>query len=71
MPIHVGIACESCERVYFIARTDRIEFLTETGEYQLICPPPCGMTRRFDNQRLAPFAVRTQYYSRGYANKGD
>ncbi|HVO59301.1 MAG TPA: hypothetical protein VMT53_00120 [Terriglobales bacterium] len=71
MPIHVGIVCESCERVYFIARTDRIEFLAETGEYQLVCPAPCGVSRRFDKQRLAPFSVKTPHYSRGYANRGE
>jgi hypothetical protein len=71
MPIHVGIVCESCERIYFIARTDRIEFLAETAEYQLVCPRPCGMMRRFDKERLAPFSVATQHYNRGYANKGE
>lgn len=71
MPIHVGIACESCERIFFIAKTDRIEFLSGTSEYQLTCLPPCGVVRRFDSHRLAPFSVRTQHYIRGYANKGE
>ncbi len=64
MPIHVGIACQSCERVYFIARTDQIEFLAETSEYQLLCPAPCGVTRRFDKKRMAPYSVSTYCYNR-------
>ncbi len=71
MPIHVGIACQSCERVYFIARTDQIEFLAETFEYQLFCPPPCGVTRLFDKKRMAPYSVSTYCYNRGYANPGE
>lgn len=71
MPIHVGIACESCERVFFIARTDRIDFLCETNEYQLVCPAPCGVVRRFDASRMAPYSVTTQCYGREYANPGE
>ncbi len=71
MPIHVGIACQSCERVYFIARTDQIEFLAETFEYQLFCPPPCGVTRRFHKKRMGTYSVGTYCYNRGYANPGE
>lgn len=69
MPVHVGNACQCCERVFFIARTDRIEFLAESSEYQLLCSPPCGVKRRFDTRRMAPYSASMYLQQRRHESR--
>jgi len=70
MPIHVGIQCESCGRVYFVANTDRIEF-QPSEFYQLTCTSPCNAVRTFLASDMKPYSVSTYSYQRGYAGAGE
>jgi len=70
MPIHVGIQCESCGKVFFVANTDRIEF-QPSELYQLTCTSPCNAVRTFIASDMKPYSVPTYAYQRGYAGAGE
>jgi hypothetical protein len=70
MPIHVGIQCESCGKVFFVANTDRIEF-QPSEFYQLTCTPPCNAVRTFLASDMRPYSVSTYSYQRGFAGAGE
>lgn len=73
MTVHMGIACQSCGRVYFIARTERIEFSSSprSNPYQLNCMAPCEAVRFFEMRDMKPYSVSTFSYERGYADRGE
>ena len=72
MAVHMGIQCDGCGRVYFIARTDRIEFSSSNldGRYKLTCVLPCKAVRYFTREEMQPYSVSTSCYERGYADRG-
>ena len=51
MPVHAGIVCKKCEKVYFLSTSpERIELdrsLTRLGLYRLTCAAPCNAIRYF------------------------
>ena len=75
MPVHAGIACKKCEKVYFFATSpDQIELehaLTRLGFYRLTCASPCNAIRYFHEGQIRPYSVSTYSYKRGYANWGE
>lgn len=74
MPIHVGIRCTSCERVYFPGTTEQIDFAppsTTNHEYRLTCSYPCGAIRLFRTYDMQPYSVSKNAYDRGYAHQGE
>ena len=75
MPVHVGIACEKCEKVYFLATdTDRIEpDFSQMGLelFRLTCAPPCSAVRSFHKGDMRPYSVSTYSFERGFANWGE
>ena len=74
MPVHVGIACNKCQKVYFMATdNDRIEpdHLAGLNMFRLTCPPPCRAVRFFHNGDMRPYSVSTYSFERGYANWGE
>jgi hypothetical protein len=75
MPVHVGIACPHCQRVYFLANdTSRIEpdhSPANLNMFRLTCPPPCSAVRLFHDRDMRPYSVSTYSFERGYANCGE
>ena len=61
VPVHMDIACDKCQRVYFVAISpDRIEVdhsLTGMVLYQLTCAHPCNAIRCFDEGDMKPYSV--------------
>jgi len=71
MPIHVGISCERCGKVHFIATSKRIEFGQNDKSYRLACMFPCGAIRYFQKEQMLPYAVSDDVFSRGYAERNE
>ena len=74
MPVHVGIACEKCGKIYFPANTARIEanpYRVNPGLYRLTCAPPCNAVRLFRKYEMQPYSVSTYSYESGFANRGE
>ena len=69
MPIHVGIICERCRKVHFIATSKRIEVAERDGSYRLACMFPCGAMRHFRKEQMLPYAASDDVFSRGYAER--
>jgi hypothetical protein len=70
MPIHMGIMCEQCRKVHFIATSSGIQFSRSGGGiYQLKCPPPCATTRQFHEYLMLPYRVADHVFRRGYAEE--
>ena len=72
MPVHVGIACQKCQKVYFLATdTNRIEPDAGLSMFRLTCAPPCRTVRLFHDGDMRPYSVSTYSFERGYANWGE
>jgi hypothetical protein len=73
MRVHVGIACNRCERVYFVGRsTYQIELYdARGGVYRLVCPAPCNAVRSFQKGDMRPYLVSLHSYYQGLANRDD
>ena len=71
MPIHVGIMCERCGKVHFIATSKRIDFAESDGSFRLACMFPCGAIRHFRKQQMLPYAASDDVFSRGYAERNE
>lgn len=75
MPVHVGIVCRKCAKVYFLATSpERIELdnsLTKLGLYRLTCVSPCDTIRSFHQGDMRPYSVSMYSYERGFANWGE
>jgi hypothetical protein len=73
MPISVGIMCEKCERVYFLAHPDAAEWVRATHQpdphppFELKCE--CRAVRGFDRAKILPYRVSDVARSRGYADR--
>ena len=72
MPIHMGIMCEECGRVYFIATSDRI-YPSRTAKtiYHLACVLPCLERRDFRIDDMRPYRVDENVFKRGFALEGE
>jgi hypothetical protein len=72
MPVHVGIICPRCEKVFFPGgNTDQIEvnpLRGQPGLYRLTCT--CDAVRFFGKHDMVPYSVSTHAYLRGYADRG-
>ena len=71
MPVAMGIACEKCGRVWFVAHPDnacRIRF-DDTDRlrpsYQLTCK--CLAVHFFEKREMLPYSVSEYCIQRGYA----
>ena len=71
MPIHMGIMCERCRRVYFIATSHRIRPSPNSGMYRLTCTPACPEPREFRKETMQPYRVSDDLFNRGYAQEGE
>ena len=72
MPIHMGIKCDVCQTVHFVA-TSRSVRLGESveGMYRLTCQPPCHEVREFRKEGMHPYRVSDDVFKRGYAEEGE
>jgi hypothetical protein len=75
MPVHVGIMCKKCEKVYFPGgNTDQIDFGPSPGRlgvYRLTCAYPCNTVRLFRTYDMQPYSVSMYSYERGYAHRDE
>ena len=72
MPIHMGIMCDKCRKVHFIASSSGIQLSrTAEGIYWLTCKPPCPEIREFRKDGMRPYRVSEDVFSRGYAEEGE
>jgi hypothetical protein len=72
MPIHMGIMCEKCRKVHFIATSVGIRPSPGTpGMYLLTCRFPCSETREFRKETMRPYRVPEDVFQRGYAEEGE
>jgi hypothetical protein len=69
MPIHMGIMCERCRKVFFIATSPNIRPSPVTqGMYRLICKQ-CPEAREFRKEAMLLYRVSDDVYNRGYAHE--
>jgi hypothetical protein len=68
----MGVMCEACRRVHFIATSRRVQ-LSQTAEgiYLLRCNPPCPAVSEFRKDGMHPYRVSEDVFKRGYANEGE
>jgi hypothetical protein len=72
MPIHMGIMCDACRTVHFIATSPGIQLSRTTeGIYRLTCKPPCPEVREFRKEGMRPYRVSEDAFGRGYAREGE
>ena len=72
MPIHMGIMCERCRKVHFIATSSGITRSRATwGMYLLACRHPCSERREFRKEAMYPYRVAEDVFQRGYAKEGE
>ncbi len=72
MPIHMGVICEACKRVYFVATSPRIKpSRTAEGMYRLNCTPSCPEPKEFRKEGMHPYRISDDVFQRGYAEKGE
>jgi hypothetical protein len=71
MPVYMGIMCEVCRKVYFVATSRAIKpSRTVENTYVLACPPPCREVRSFRKETLRPYRASDEAFQRGYAEEG-
>ncbi len=72
MPVHMGVMCGVCRKVYFVATSRAIKpSRTVENMYVLACPPPCGELKNFRKDSLRPYRVSDEAFQRGYADEGE
>lgn len=72
MPIHIGIMCNICRKVHFVATSHRIKpSKLAAGMYRLACNPPCRMQREFRKENMRPYRVAENVFKTGYANESE
>jgi hypothetical protein len=69
MPVHMGILCEKCHRVYFVGASSGIKPMP-TGMYEISCRF-CSETREFRKETMRPYRVSEEVSSTGHANEGE
>ncbi len=72
MAIHMGIMCDACKTVHFIATSPGIELSrTVQGTYKLACKPPCSVSKSFRKDEMRPYRAEDEVFQRGYAEVGE
>ncbi len=72
MPVHMGIVCDACGVVHFVATSPGIKLSERVvGMYRLTCKPPCSVTRNFRKDEMRPYRVTDDIFQRGYAREGE
>lgn len=72
MTIHMGILCDGCGTVHFIATSPGVELVTKIGgPYKVTCKPPCDAVRQFRPDEMPSYRVADDVFSRGYAEPGE
>ena len=72
MPVHIGIMCERCRKVHFIATSPGIKLSERVeGMYRLTCKPPCPEMREFRKESMRPYRVLDEMFKTGYAEEGE
>ena len=72
MPIHMGIMCEACRKVHFVATSPGVRLSrTIDGIYRLTCQLPCPAVKDFRKDGMRPYRVSEDAFKRGYANEGE
>lgn len=72
MAIHMGIMCNVCRTVHFIATSPNIKASKLTaGMYRLKCIPPCFITAEFRKESMQSYRVSEDVFKRGYAREGE
>jgi hypothetical protein len=73
MPLRMGIMCENCGTVYFIASAsrDRIQFDSQVDAYRLNCASPCKKMRLFQRTEIRADQVTTDAFGLGYARRDE
>lgn len=72
MPVHMGIMCERCRKVHFIATSPGIKLSERVeGMYRLACKPPCPELREFRRDAMHPYRVTDEVFKAGYAELGE
>jgi len=72
MSVHMGIMCERCRKVYFIAASRAIrpsEFAA--GMYRLTCNLPCREVREFRKDGMRAYRVSEDVFRSGHAKEGE
>jgi hypothetical protein len=68
MAVPMGILCEACGKVHFIATSSGVELSRSgAGMYRLTCKPPCTAITEFRKNGMRPYRVSDDVFSRGYA----
>jgi hypothetical protein len=68
MSVHMGIMCERCRKIYFVATSSAIQCSRFGGGiYRLNCPPPCATARQFQEHLMLPYRVADEVFRTGYA----
>jgi hypothetical protein len=68
----MGIMCEACRIVHFIATSPGIELSrTMQGLYQLTCKPPCSVRKSFRKDEMRPYRTEDDIFQKGYAEVGE
>jgi hypothetical protein len=72
MPVHMGVICDRCRKVHFIATSPGIEFGPPgAATYRLCCKPPCEEARVFRKDEMRPYHVSDEAFRKGYAEEGE
>src|SRR5215813_8203760 len=72
MPVHMGVRCEVCGKLHFIATSRSIQFIRSAeGMYRLNCTPPRRQVREFRKEGMHPYRVSDEAFGRGYATEGE
>jgi hypothetical protein len=73
MPIRMGIVCENCGTVYFVASSsrDRIRFDSQIGAYRLVCASSCKKMSFFQRTEIRAYQVTTNVFRLGYARRDE
>jgi hypothetical protein len=72
MPIHMGIMCEACRKVHFVAASRGIGLSrTFEGMYRLKCTPPCPEVKDFRKEAMYAYRISDDVFQRGYAEEGE
>lgn len=72
MAVHMGIMCDACGTVHFIATSPGVELVkTMDGPYKLTCKSSCSAGKYFTKSDMRPYRVADELFNRGYAEPGE
>jgi hypothetical protein len=72
MPVHMGIMCERCRKVHFIATSRGIRPIASVaGMYLLRCNSPCRELREFRKDDMRPYRISEDVFRNGCAKEGE